>query len=70
MAAGIQRYCVPMLVQIARSGILADLGFVDRAALLAASERVAAGPEATDSRLYTVAALECALRQIEGAPTL
>ena len=68
MAAGIQRHGVPVLAQAATSGILADLGFVNRAALLAASERAAARPNEADHRLYAVAALESALRRIEGVP--
>lgn len=69
MAAALNRYGAPMLAQGAADGILTQLGFVDRDELLAASERAASGLDSVDHRLYAVAALESALRQIEGTPT-
>ncbi len=70
MAAAVRRYAAPMLARSIESGILADLGLVNRHALLTAAQQAMAEPGAADQRLYAVAALECALRQIAGLPAL
>jgi hypothetical protein len=67
MAAAIHHHGAPMLAKYAADGILVQLGFVDRDALLASCERAAIGPGAADHRLYALAALETALRQLEAA---
>jgi len=70
MTAAVHRYAGPMLARSAANGIVADLGLVDRHVLLTASARAEADPSAADHRLYAVAVLECALRQVVGLSAL